>query len=82
MLLSLNFLLYSRDIHGPGIPGPCMPEVKLALCALSDFTVAIATVHWLITARFEGYFSFFAALRAYCGKHLAWGSVTAASVAL
>ena len=50
-----------------------------ALSTRSDFTVAIATIHRFITARFEGYFAFLAALRAYCGEHLAPGSVTAAS---
>ena len=57
-------------------------NVKPALSAQSDFTVAIATVHRLITARFKGYFGILAALSAYGGKHLASGSIAAVSITL
>jgi hypothetical protein len=63
-------------------PAYVCSKVKTALSTQSDFTVAIATIHRLITARFKGYFAFFAALRAYCGKHLASESIAAISVTL
>ena len=55
---------------------------QTSLSGRSDFSVAITTVHWLITARFKRYFGVFATLGACSGEHLAWGSVTATSVAL
>jgi len=48
----------------------------------SDFAVAITTVNRPITARFEGYFGFLAALGACRGKHLAAEAVTAVSETL
>ena len=57
-------------------------KVKLALSIESDFTVALATIHRLITARFKGYFGVFAALGAYCRKHLAWGPVAVATISV
>ncbi|GAF92886.1 unnamed protein product, partial [marine sediment metagenome] len=46
------------------------------------FSIAITTVHWLITAWFKRYFGIFATIGACYGKHLAWGSITATPVAL
>jgi hypothetical protein len=50
-------------------------KVKPALSTQSDFTVAIATVHRSVTARFKGYLGVFAAVSAYRGKHFASGSI-------
>ena len=62
-------------------PAHVCPKVKPVLTTRSDFSVAITTVHWFITARFKRYFGVFATLGECCGKHLALGSVTAVSVA-
>jgi len=55
-------------------------KVKPALSADSDFTVAIATVHRFVPARFKGYLGILATLGAYCREHLALGSVTRALI--
>ena len=46
----------------------------------ADFSVAIAAVNRLVTARLEGDFGAFATLGTCCGEHLASGSVAAAAV--
>jgi len=48
----------------------------------SDFTVAIATVHRLITTRFKGYLGILAALGAFCREHLPLGSIARATVSI
>ena len=58
------------------------PLSQINLSTWSDFSVAIATVHWPVTARFKRYFGVLAALGACRGKHLASGSVAAVSVTL
>ena len=75
---------HSRDIHGPGIPGPCMSMVKPALSTQSDFAVAIATIDWPAIERLKRHFGVFAALGAYGRKHLAWEpiAVTTTSIPL
>jgi len=57
-------------------------NAKLALPASSYFTEAIATVNWPVTAWFKGYFGILATLGAYCGEHLASGSIAAVSITL
>jgi len=70
-------------MHRPSVPQPMhVLKVTLALSTYSDFAVAIATVNRLITARFKGYFGSLAALGAYCGKHLASGSVALATISV
>jgi len=62
---------HSEDIHGPGIPGPCMSVVKPALSTQSDFTVAIATIDRPAVGRLKRHLGVSAAVGAYGGKHLA-----------
>ena len=45
-------------------------KVKPALSADFDFTVAIATVHWFVTAGFKGYLSILTALCTFYREHL------------
>jgi hypothetical protein len=62
---------HSINIHGPGIPSPCMFIVKPALSTQSDFTVAIATIDWPAIGRLKRHLGLFAAVGAYSRKHLA-----------
>ena len=73
---------HSRDIHGPGIPGPCMSMVKPALSTQSDFTVAIATIDRPAIDRLKRHFGVFAALGAYGRKHLAWEPVVVTTTSI
>jgi hypothetical protein len=74
---------HSRDIHGPIILDPCMSlRSNPALPIQSGFTIALAAVYQLITARFKGYFGVLAALGTCRGKHLASGPVAAVSATL
>ena len=57
-------------------------NVKLALSASSDFTIAVATVNWPVTTWFKGYFGILTTLSAYCRKHLASVSVATVPVTL
>ena len=57
-------------------------RVETALSIQSDFTVAIATVHRLVTAGFKGYLSILAALGTFYREHLASGPVATVSVTL
>ena len=57
-------------------------KTKPALSAGSDFTVAIATVHRLITARFKGHFGIFTALGAFYREHLPLWPVTRATISI
>jgi hypothetical protein len=59
-----------------------MLKIKLALYAQSNLTVALTTVNWSTIARLKRYFGVFAALGAYCGKHLASRLIAAISVSL
>ena len=71
-----------KKIHGPIILSPCIFWCQTTeLPARSDFSIAIATVYWPVTARLKGYFGVFAALCADYGEHLAGGSIAAVSVA-
>ena len=73
---------HSRDIQGPGIPGPCMSIIKPALSAQSDFTVAIAAIDWLAGSWLKRHLGVSAALGAYGGKHLASGPVAVATTSI
>jgi len=73
---------HSRNIHGPGIPGPCMSMVKPALSAQSDFTVALATIDRPAVGRLKRYFGVFAALGAYGSKHLAREPVAVTTISI
>ena len=73
--LPLRYMVTFRDIHGPGIPGPCMSIVTLALSTQSDFVVAISTIDRPAVGRLKRHFSVYAALGAYGRKHLAWETV-------
>jgi len=73
---------YSRDIHGPGISGPCTSVVKPALSTQSDFTVAIATIDRPAIDRLKRHFGVFAALGAYGRKHLAWEPVVVTTTSI
>ena len=56
------------------------PLSQTVLSTDSDFAVAVAAIHWSATARFEWYFSVFAALGAFYWEHLAWGTVAIATI--
>ena len=73
---------YFINIHGPGIPGPCMFMVKPALSTQSDFTVAIATIDWPAIGRLKRHLGLFTALGAYGRKHLAWEPVAVATTSV
>ena len=55
-------------------------KVKPALFADSDFTVAIATVQWFVSAGFKRHLSIFAALGTFYREHLPLYSVTRTTV--
>jgi len=81
-LAIIETTLHSRDIHGPGIPGPCMSMVKPALSTHSDSTVAIATIDRPAIDRLKRHFGVFAALGAYGRKHLAWEPVVVTTTSI
>ena len=62
----------------------CVSVVKPALCAQSDFSVAIAAIDRPAVGRLKRHFGVFAAVRAYSGEHLPWEpiAVTATCVPL
>src|SRR4030042_2269078 len=57
-------------------------NVKPALSASSDFTVAIATVHRFVTVRFKGYLGILTTLGTFYREHLPLGSVARATVSI
>src|SRR4030042_5737448 len=57
-------------------------KAKPALSAGSDFTVAIATVHRLVTAGFKRYLGILAALGAFYREHLTTLSIARAAVSV
>ena len=60
----------------------CVLAAKLALSTHFNLVVAIATINRSTTARFKGYFSVFATLRALYGKHLASGPIAVAIITI
>jgi len=57
-------------------------QVKLALSALSDFTVALTAIHRSALAGLERYFGVFATLGTCCGEHLTLGPVAVATTSV
>ena len=57
-------------------------KAEPALLAGSGFTVTIATVYWLVPARFKRYLGILAALGTFYREHLPLGSVTRATVSI
>jgi len=55
-------------------------NVKPVLSIQSDFTVAVATVHWFVSAWLERYLGFLTTLSTNRGKHLALGFIAIATV--
>jgi len=49
--------------------------VKLLASVQSDLVVALTAIYWPALSRLEGHFTFLSTLSAYCGVHLASGSV-------
>lgn len=56
-------------------------NVNPALAAQFDFAIAIAAIHRSTGTRFEGYLGVLATIGAFCGKHLAHGSVVIGPIA-
>jgi len=53
-----------------------------ALSTRSYFTVAITAIHWSVFAWLERYFSFLATIGAYCGEHLARGTIAVSAITI
>jgi hypothetical protein len=60
----------------------CASKVKPALSADSDCTVAIATVHWFVSAGFKRHFGILSALGTFYREHLTLRFVAGATVSI
>ena len=70
-------------MHRPSIPQPIhVLKIIPVLSTQSDFTVALTTIDRSTITRLKRYFGVFAALGAYCRKHLASGAIVAVSITL